>query len=153
MSRSRSPGDKRARLREQIERFVDTHKLDDKVCRIMSNMHPADVRRVMDAAFPQDVRNPSGFIISAIRKVEKESDRPQGYRWDGRSWSEPPRGRRRESSRSRDRGRGRGRSDSRSRSRRGGGGRGGRRSRSPSGKRNKGKTRKGKRDDSSESSR
>eukprot|EP00971_Amphidinium_carterae_P325201 6455348-Amphidinium_carterae.1 len=30
MSRSRSPGDKRARLREQIERFVDVHKLDDK---------------------------------------------------------------------------------------------------------------------------
>mmetsp|Transcript_8687 Transcript_8687/g.19030 ORF Transcript_8687/g.19030 Transcript_8687/m.19030 type:complete len:187 (+) Transcript_8687:76-636(+) len=128
MSRSRSPLAERARLREKIEAFADTHKLDDRAVRIMTNMHPVDVKKVMAHPFPEDVRSPSGFVVSVIRKVEGEAGRPPGYRWDGKSWSEPPR-RRASGSRSRSRGGGRSRSRSRGCRR---GGRGGSRDRSPS---------------------
>merc|ERR1719384_1561421 len=43
----------------------------------------------MGTAFPQDCRSTIAFVVSVIRKVETEAGRPQGYRWDGRSWSEP----------------------------------------------------------------
>eukprot|EP00928_Gymnodinium_smaydae_P087115 TRINITY_DN7144_c0_g1_i1.p1 TRINITY_DN7144_c0_g1~~TRINITY_DN7144_c0_g1_i1.p1 ORF type:complete len:172 (+),score=28.25 TRINITY_DN7144_c0_g1_i1:155-670(+) len=151
-SRSRSRGgggngDKLLRLRKQIEDFCDKNKLDDKVSRIMTNMHPTDAKQVMDAPFPSEVRSPSGFVISVIRKVEKENQRPQGYRWDGHSWDEPPKASR-GGSRSRSRGgggRGGGRGRSRSRSRRGGGGRSGgrRRARSSRSSRSPSRSRRG----------
>eukprot|EP00448_Togula_jolla_P003242 CAMPEP_0170603188 /NCGR_PEP_ID=MMETSP0224-20130122/18782_1 /TAXON_ID=285029 /ORGANISM="Togula jolla, Strain CCCM 725" /LENGTH=179 /DNA_ID=CAMNT_0010928059 /DNA_START=160 /DNA_END=696 /DNA_ORIENTATION=+ len=54
----------------------------------MTNMHPVDVKKVMAHPFPEDVRSPSGFVVSVIRKVEGEAGRPPGYRWDGKSWSD-----------------------------------------------------------------
>mmetsp|Transcript_58231 Transcript_58231/g.131192 ORF Transcript_58231/g.131192 Transcript_58231/m.131192 type:complete len:166 (+) Transcript_58231:77-574(+) len=92
MSRSRSPGgpeEKLRKLRAQIEEFVTDHKLDERVGRIMNNMHPVDLKRVLGTPFPTDCRNNTAFVISTIRKTEQEGGRPQGYRWDGRSWSEP----------------------------------------------------------------
>merc|ERR1719330_1594866 len=91
-SRSRSPDnldDRLSRLREKIEDFASDKKLDDRATRILMNMHPIDVKRVMTTPFPDDCRSTVGFVVSVIRKVEKEAGRPQGYRWDGRSWSEP----------------------------------------------------------------
>lgn len=110
-SRSRSPAnieDKISQLKEKIEDFASDKRLDDRATRILMNMHPIDVKKVMSTAFPQDCRSTTAFVVSVIRKVENEAGRPQGYRWDGRSWSEPApeRGERR----------GRGGGDSRARS-------------------------------------
>eukprot|EP00411_Alexandrium_monilatum_P020844 CAMPEP_0175208494 /NCGR_PEP_ID=MMETSP0093-20121207/13650_1 /TAXON_ID=311494 /ORGANISM="Alexandrium monilatum, Strain CCMP3105" /LENGTH=102 /DNA_ID=CAMNT_0016501677 /DNA_START=76 /DNA_END=380 /DNA_ORIENTATION=+ len=102
MSRSRSRGgqeDKIRRLREEIEDFCSLHKLDERASRIMTNMHPVDIKKVIGTPFPTDCRNATAFVVSSIRKVEQEAGRPQGYRWDGRSWSEP-KPRRKEESRS-----------------------------------------------------
>merc|ERR1719499_2823566 len=76
------------RLRRKIEDFVDKHKLDDRVARIMNNMHPRDAKIVLKVSFPDDCRSPSCFIVSQIRRTESEAGRPKDYRWDGRSWSE-----------------------------------------------------------------
>lgn len=80
------------RIRRKIEDFVEDHGLDDRVSRIMHNMHPRDVEKVLLVNFPDDCRNPSGFVVSQIRKTETEACRPKDYRWDGRSWSEDSRG-------------------------------------------------------------
>eukprot|EP00929_Paragymnodinium_shiwhaense_P087080 TRINITY_DN47384_c0_g1_i1.p1 TRINITY_DN47384_c0_g1~~TRINITY_DN47384_c0_g1_i1.p1 ORF type:complete len:303 (-),score=57.06 TRINITY_DN47384_c0_g1_i1:87-995(-) len=125
-----SPEERLARLRQELEDFTKKHDLDDRAHRIMANMHPFDVRAVMKHPFPTDCRNPTGFVVSVIRKVETEACRAQGYKWDGVDWSEPKkrdpaeaaadRAKRKRMGGSRDRrGRGGGRSrDSRSRSKR-----------------------------------
>mmetsp|Transcript_86897 Transcript_86897/g.246407 ORF Transcript_86897/g.246407 Transcript_86897/m.246407 type:complete len:149 (-) Transcript_86897:154-600(-) len=147
MSRSRSPGgrddrspggdhdERLARLRGQLEDFTNKHKLDDRANRIMTNMHPVDAKKVMATPFPKDCRSSTAFVVSVIRKVENEAGRPQGYRWDGRSWSEP---------------KARGR-DSRSPSRGGGRGGGGRRRRSRSYSRPRGHRERRRRRESSDS--
>mmetsp|Transcript_75508 Transcript_75508/g.149275 ORF Transcript_75508/g.149275 Transcript_75508/m.149275 type:complete len:206 (-) Transcript_75508:39-656(-) len=89
MSPAGNHEDRLRRLREQIEDFCGRHRLDDRASRIMANMHPADIRKVVATPFPTDCRNPTAFVVSVIRKVEQEAGRAQGYRWDGRSWSEP----------------------------------------------------------------
>eukprot|EP00927_Polykrikos_kofoidii_P074760 TRINITY_DN70792_c0_g1_i1.p1 TRINITY_DN70792_c0_g1~~TRINITY_DN70792_c0_g1_i1.p1 ORF type:complete len:176 (+),score=25.93 TRINITY_DN70792_c0_g1_i1:134-661(+) len=88
MSHGRSSDERRRRLRDEIDDFVEKHKLDDKVLGIMANMHPKDVHKVITTPFPQDVRSPCGFVIASIRKVEKEANRPEGYRWDGINWGD-----------------------------------------------------------------
>eukprot|EP00927_Polykrikos_kofoidii_P079074 TRINITY_DN75861_c0_g1_i1.p1 TRINITY_DN75861_c0_g1~~TRINITY_DN75861_c0_g1_i1.p1 ORF type:complete len:308 (+),score=30.81 TRINITY_DN75861_c0_g1_i1:24-926(+) len=86
MSRSRSPSESttfRERLTKDIHLYASEHGLDDRVTNILLNMHPLDVRKVMARPFPRECRSPAGFVISVIRKVEAEADRPLGYRWDG----------------------------------------------------------------------
>eukprot|EP00927_Polykrikos_kofoidii_P054343 TRINITY_DN48770_c0_g1_i1.p1 TRINITY_DN48770_c0_g1~~TRINITY_DN48770_c0_g1_i1.p1 ORF type:complete len:219 (-),score=24.10 TRINITY_DN48770_c0_g1_i1:209-865(-) len=136
-SMSRAGGDlaeRCARLQQEIDDFTRKHGVDDRAQRIMLNLHPTDVKNVMATPFPTECRNTTAFVVSTIRKVEKEARRPQSYRWDGKTWSEPriaPRGL------DRGRGGGGGRLDSRSRTRGGcgydGGGDRGRR-RSPRGR-------------------
>ncbi|CAE7260132.1 abhd13, partial [Symbiodinium sp. CCMP2592] len=81
------------KLRRDISDFVEDNKLDDRVARIMQNMHPIDVQKVMKISFPDDCRSPSGFVVAQIRKAESEAGRPKDYRWDGRSFSEQSRDR------------------------------------------------------------
>merc|ERR1712007_406721 len=76
------------KLRRQIDDYVHKHKLDHRVSGIMQNMHPGDVTKVMQVPFPEDCRNPSGFVVSQIRRTERDVGRPKDYRWDGRSWNE-----------------------------------------------------------------
>eukprot|EP00411_Alexandrium_monilatum_P028672 CAMPEP_0175367716 /NCGR_PEP_ID=MMETSP0095-20121207/19806_1 /TAXON_ID=311494 /ORGANISM="Alexandrium monilatum, Strain CCMP3105" /LENGTH=227 /DNA_ID=CAMNT_0016665783 /DNA_START=86 /DNA_END=767 /DNA_ORIENTATION=- len=76
MSRSRSRGgqeDKIRRLREEIEDFCSLHKLDERASRIMTNMHPVDIKKVIGTPFPTDCRNATAFVVSSIRKVEQEA--------------------------------------------------------------------------------
>eukprot|EP00440_Ansanella_granifera_P053404 gb/GFBE01057891.1/.p1 GENE.gb/GFBE01057891.1/~~gb/GFBE01057891.1/.p1 ORF type:complete len:152 (+),score=15.01 gb/GFBE01057891.1/:1-456(+) len=84
---------KLAKLRRDIQDFIEDNKLDDRVARIMQNMHPRDVEKVLKCEFPEDCRSPSGFVVAQIRKQESEAGRPKDYRWDGRSWSEQSRDR------------------------------------------------------------
>eukprot|EP00933_Yihiella_yeosuensis_P020118 TRINITY_DN16215_c0_g2_i1.p1 TRINITY_DN16215_c0_g2~~TRINITY_DN16215_c0_g2_i1.p1 ORF type:complete len:174 (-),score=21.77 TRINITY_DN16215_c0_g2_i1:166-687(-) len=91
-SKSGDMDERTQRHKEKIDDFASDKKLDERATRILQNMHPVDSNRVMDTPFPEDVRNTVAFVISTIRKVENETGRPQGYRWDGRSWSEPPKG-------------------------------------------------------------
>eukprot|EP00930_Biecheleria_cincta_P094820 TRINITY_DN8636_c0_g1_i1.p1 TRINITY_DN8636_c0_g1~~TRINITY_DN8636_c0_g1_i1.p1 ORF type:complete len:200 (+),score=29.05 TRINITY_DN8636_c0_g1_i1:54-602(+) len=96
-SRSRSKGndlsfeEKLKRLEDDIRHFVDKHKLEERVERILSTIHGRDAQEILETQFPDDCRNKNGFVVTAIRRLEKERRRPQGYRWDKRSWSEPPR--------------------------------------------------------------
>eukprot|EP00929_Paragymnodinium_shiwhaense_P074104 TRINITY_DN37908_c0_g1_i1.p1 TRINITY_DN37908_c0_g1~~TRINITY_DN37908_c0_g1_i1.p1 ORF type:complete len:309 (-),score=51.55 TRINITY_DN37908_c0_g1_i1:184-1110(-) len=93
------------RLKEhqsEIQDFCDKHKLDERVHSILAHMHPKDVRRVISKSWPRDTRNPTGFVVSVVRKVEEKAQRPAGYRWDFKSFSASPprresRGRRRRS--------------------------------------------------------
>lgn len=85
------PPDRRGKLRDEIKKFSQTNKLDEKVSSIMLHMHPVDVRRVMNHPFPKEVRSANGFVVSTIRRVEDEAQRAAGYRWDGKSWSDSPR--------------------------------------------------------------
>eukprot|EP00927_Polykrikos_kofoidii_P069130 TRINITY_DN64512_c0_g1_i1.p1 TRINITY_DN64512_c0_g1~~TRINITY_DN64512_c0_g1_i1.p1 ORF type:complete len:347 (-),score=34.64 TRINITY_DN64512_c0_g1_i1:219-1259(-) len=78
------------RLRREIKSFAERNKLDERVLSIMLNMHPKDVTRVMAHPLPKEVRSSNGFIVHVIRKVEQDSARPSGYKWDGGSWSESP---------------------------------------------------------------
>mmetsp|Transcript_45338 Transcript_45338/g.84549 ORF Transcript_45338/g.84549 Transcript_45338/m.84549 type:complete len:153 (-) Transcript_45338:96-554(-) len=114
--------DRLAKLRRDISDFVEDNKLDDRVARIMQNMHPVDVQKVMKISFPDDCRSPSGFVVAQIRKAESEAGRPKDYRWDGRSFSEQSRDRGRRDGGKRtsrqERQHKRGGRDSRSRSRR-----------------------------------
>eukprot|EP00427_Karlodinium_veneficum_P049813 CAMPEP_0169246130 /NCGR_PEP_ID=MMETSP1016-20121227/34568_1 /TAXON_ID=342587 /ORGANISM="Karlodinium micrum, Strain CCMP2283" /LENGTH=157 /DNA_ID=CAMNT_0009326685 /DNA_START=44 /DNA_END=513 /DNA_ORIENTATION=+ len=83
--------EKLRRLEDDIKHFCDKHHLNDKVERILSTIHGKDAEDVITTPFPEDCRNPNGFVVSTIRKLEKERARPQGYRWDKTSWEEPPR--------------------------------------------------------------
>ena len=78
------------RLRREIDDFSRDKQLDCRAQRKLLSMHPADAKKVMRTPFPKDCRSTVGFVISVIRKVEAGSGRPQGARWDGRSWDEPP---------------------------------------------------------------
>ncbi|CAK9054237.1 Alpha/beta hydrolase domain-containing protein 13 [Durusdinium trenchii] len=82
-----------SKLRRDIDDFVKDNKLDERVGRIMQNMHPLDVQKVIKINFPDDCRSPSGFVVAQIRKAESEAGRPKDYRWDGRSFSEQSRDR------------------------------------------------------------
>ncbi|CAJ1428612.1 unnamed protein product [Effrenium voratum] len=82
-----------AKLRRDIQDFVEDNKLDERVARIMQNMHPIDVQKVMKISFPDDCRSPSGFVVAQIRKAESEAGRPKDYRWDGRTFGEQSRDR------------------------------------------------------------
>eukprot|EP00931_Biecheleriopsis_adriatica_P057557 TRINITY_DN3415_c0_g1_i1.p1 TRINITY_DN3415_c0_g1~~TRINITY_DN3415_c0_g1_i1.p1 ORF type:complete len:169 (-),score=18.96 TRINITY_DN3415_c0_g1_i1:140-646(-) len=96
-SRSRSNAkdvsfDERIRqLEDDIKHFVKKHNLADSVERILSTIHGRDAEDVISTPFPDDCRNKNGFVVSTVRRMEKERRRPQGYRWDKRSFSEPPR--------------------------------------------------------------
>eukprot|EP00403_Amphidinium_massartii_P040766 CAMPEP_0178437550 /NCGR_PEP_ID=MMETSP0689_2-20121128/35066_1 /TAXON_ID=160604 /ORGANISM="Amphidinium massartii, Strain CS-259" /LENGTH=188 /DNA_ID=CAMNT_0020059787 /DNA_START=186 /DNA_END=749 /DNA_ORIENTATION=- len=60
-----------------IPGFVKRNRLEDRVGRIMNNMHPDDVQRVMsEGDVPENCRNPNAVIVSRIRRVEKEAQRP-----------------------------------------------------------------------------
>jgi len=95
-SRSRSSGDngdssldaRIRRLRKKITDFIDNNNLDNRVSGIMQNMHPSDVVKVMEVPFPDECRNPSGFVVSQIRKAERDAGRPKDYRWDEKDWNE-----------------------------------------------------------------
>ncbi|CAK0820949.1 unnamed protein product, partial [Prorocentrum cordatum] len=57
---------------------------------IMQNMHPKDVDKVISTKFPEECRNPSGFVVAVIRRTERDVGRPLDYRWSGKSLDETP---------------------------------------------------------------
>lgn len=86
------PGDARLRkLRQRIDRYIERNNLDHRVSGIMQNMHPSDVVKVMETPFPEECRNPSGFVVAQIRRTERDVGRPKDYRWNGKNWDEGPR--------------------------------------------------------------
>lgn len=78
------------KLRRKIDDYVQRHRLDSRVSGIMQNMHPGDVVKVMEVPFPEDCRNPSGFVVSQIRRTERDAGRPKDYRWNGKTWDQGP---------------------------------------------------------------
>lgn len=116
-----------ATLEERIQEFAVQNVLEDRVCRILKNMIPADAERVLkEGDVPKHCTNSNAVVVARVRRIEKAAGRPNAMRrYDGRPLQNVRPGSSSPGRRSRSRG---GRSsDSESRSRRGRGGRGRRR--------------------------
>jgi len=88
-------------LGRRISHFVGSNHLEDRVGRMMHNMNPDDIDKVMqEGDVPHQCRNPNAVVVSRIRRIEKNACRPNAMkRYDndrrfGRSRT-PSRGRRR----------------------------------------------------------
>uniref|UniRef100_A0A7S1ABR9 Uncharacterized protein n=1 Tax=Noctiluca scintillans TaxID=2966 RepID=A0A7S1ABR9_NOCSC len=103
--RDREPEENEPDLPKKIDLFVQRHKLDTRVRGIMQNMHPSDAMKVIQVMFPDDCRNPSGFVVSQIRKIEYNAGRAGAIlgRQGGRS-GDGDRDRDRDRDRAKDRG-------------------------------------------------
>lgn len=64
-----------------IADFVRDNGLEDRVGRIMKNMLPDDVRRVLDeGGVPNNCANPNAVVVARIRRVEKAMERPNAMK-------------------------------------------------------------------------
>lgn len=92
-------------LDRRIADFVADNGLEDRVGRIMKNMLPDDVEKVLgEGAVPGNCVNPNAVVVARVRRVEKAMQRPNAmkrYDTDGKRERSPSPAPWRERSRSR----------------------------------------------------
>jgi len=68
-------------LDRRIADFVADNGLEDRVGRIMKNMLPDDVERVLDeGAVPGNCMNPNAVVVARVRRVERAMQRPNAMK-------------------------------------------------------------------------
>lgn len=100
-------------LDRRIADFVLDNGLEDRVGRIMKNMLPDDVERVLgEGGVPRNCTNPNAVVVARVRRVERAMQRPNAMKRYDKDNGKRPRSpspyapRRSRSSRRRSRGRG-----------------------------------------------
>jgi len=79
-------------LDQRIVDFVNENQLETRVARIMHNMLPDDVERVLEeGTVPQHCSNPNAVVVARVRRIEKAAQRPNAMKRYDTPAADPPR--------------------------------------------------------------